>query len=170
LGHLKGKIIAFEEPFGSAGYFFPKVVLLERGLRLVRKRQAIDPVKPDEVGYVFSHSDTSTVFAVLNGTVAAGATDDQKYFTLLKNHDQFKILHESEPFPRQILSHRADLAPKLVARVKGILLHMDQTEEGRKVLLAFESTTKFEEIPARDFDLVVKLKKYFEAELKLQPY
>ena len=63
LEDLRGRIIAFEEPFASSGYFFPKVVLLERGLRLVLKRQEVETVNADEVGYVFTHSDSYEVVA-----------------------------------------------------------------------------------------------------------
>jgi ABC-type phosphate/phosphonate transport system substrate-binding protein len=168
LEDLKGKVIAFEDPFASSGYFFPKIALLQKGLRLALKRQGIDPVKSDEVGYFFSHSDSKTIFLVLNGVVAAGATDDQKYLTSAKNVDSFKILHETISFSRQIVSYRADLPAKLVTRVKDLLLNMHQTEEGRQVLQEFESTTKFEELPARDVDLMVGLRKYVDAELKFQ--
>ena len=167
LEDLMGKVIAFEAPFASSSYFFPKMVLLEKGLRLTLKRQGIDPVKSDEVGYIFSYSDSQTIFMVLNGAVAAGATDDQKYLTLAKNLD-FKIIHETVSFPRQIVSHRADLPAKLVTRVKEVLLNMHQTEEGRQVLRDFESTAKFEEIRVRDIDLMAGLKKHVDAELKLQ--
>lgn len=132
------------------------------------KRQENDPVKSDEVGYIFSHGDSNTIYMVLNGVVAAGATDDQKYHTLAKNLGSFKIIHETLSFPRQIVSYRGDLAAKLVTRIKDILLTMHQTELGKQVLQAFESTTKFEEIPARDFDLVAAFRKQIDAELKLQ--
>ena len=168
LKDLKGKVIAFEEPFGSAGYFFPKMVLLQKGLRLTPMRQGIDPVKSDEVNYVFSRSDSQTIFLVLNGVVAAGATDDQKYLTLAKNLDSFKIVHETVSFPRQIVSYRADLPVKLVTRIKKILLNMHQTDEGRQMLQAFESTTRFEEIPVRDIELMERLRKHVDAELKLK--
>lgn len=168
LEDLKGKVIAFEDPFGSASYFFPKMVLLEKGFRLAQKRQGIDPVKSDEVGYIFSHSDSQTIYLVLNGVVAAGATDDQKYIASSKNLDTLKIVHETGTFPRQIVSYRADLPAKLVTRVKEVLLNMHQTDEGRQVLQAFETTTKFEEIPVRDLDLLPGLRKHVDAELKLQ--
>ncbi|MBI2181237.1 MAG: phosphate/phosphite/phosphonate ABC transporter substrate-binding protein [Deltaproteobacteria bacterium] len=168
LEDLKGKIVAFEESFSSTGYFFPKVDLLKKGFRLAPKRQGSEPVNTDEVGYVFSRGDTNTLFWVLNGMVAAGAVDDQKYFVFTKNRDIFRILHESVSFPRQLVSYRADFPAKLVARVKTLLLNMHQSEEGEKALRAFESTTKFDEIPVQAIDLMAGLKKYIEAELKLQ--
>lgn len=168
LEDLKGKMIAFEVPFSSTGYFFPKMLLLEKELRLTVKRQNTDPVKADEVGYVFSHADANSIYMVLNGAVAAGATDDQKYHTLAKSLGSFRILHDTPAFPRQLVSHRADLPAKLLAKVKEILLNMHQTEAGKQILQAFESTAKFEEIPTRDFDLAATYKKQIDAELKFQ--
>jgi ABC-type phosphate/phosphonate transport system substrate-binding protein len=55
-----------------------------------------------------------------------------------------------------------------VTRVKEVLLNMHQSEEGGKVLRDFESTTKFDEIPVQAIDLMAGLKKYIDAELKLQ--
>jgi ABC-type phosphate/phosphonate transport system substrate-binding protein len=105
---------------------------------------------------------------VLNGVVAAGATDDQKYLMLAKNLGSLKIIHETASFPRQIVSHRADLPAKLVTRVKEFLLNMHQTEESEKALRDFESTTQFDEIPVQAIDLMAELRKYIDAELKLQ--
>lgn len=168
LEDLKGKLIAFEAPFASTSYFFPKLALMEKGIRLTLKRQGIDAVKPDEVGYIFSYSDSQTIYMVLNGLVVAGATDDQKYLTLTKNLDSFKVLHETVAFSRQIVSHRADLPAARVTKIREILLNMHLTAAGRQVLQEFESTTKFEEVPARDRDMIAQLKKHVDAELKLQ--
>lgn len=168
LEDLKGKVIAFEEPFSSSGYFFPKIYLLKKGFRLALKRQGSEPVKSDEVGYIFSRGDTNTLFWVLNGMVAAGAVDDQKYFAFAKNRDSFRVIHESVSFPRQLVSYRADLPDSLVARVKEILLNMHKTEEGQKTLRDFESTTKFDEIPVRDIDLFAGLREHINVELKRQ--
>ena len=168
LADLNGKVIAFEEPFSSSGYFFPKVDLLKMKFRLAPKRQGSEHVKTDEVGYIFSHGDSNTILWVLNGVVAAGAIDDQKYLMLAKNHDSLRIIHETVSFPRQIVSHRADLPANLVTRVGEVLINMQQSEEGGKVLRAFENTTKFDEIPVRAIDLMAGLRKYVDAELKLQ--
>jgi phosphonate transport system substrate-binding protein len=136
---------------------------------LALKRQETDPVKFDEVGYVFTQTDSKTILLVLNKIVAAGATDDEKYHTSAKNLDSFKIIQETESFPRHLVSHRPDLPAKLVTVVKEILLHMHQTDEGKQVLQDFENTTRFEEIPARDRDRMAGIRKYVDAEIKLQP-
>lgn len=168
LENLKGKMVAFEEPFSSSGYFLPKVELTKMKFRLTPKASASDAVRPDEVGYVFTQGDTNTIFLVLNGVVAAGAVDDQRYLAFAKNLGRFKMLHQTALFPRQLVSCRADLPAKLAARIQEILLTMDRSAEGAKVLREFEATAKFDEIPPEAAALIAGLKKYLDAELKLQ--
>jgi len=166
LEHLGGKVIAFDEPFSSSGYFVPKVELLRIAFLVLPDQSVVGPVKSDEVRYVFSRGETNTIYMVANGEVAAGAVDDQKYHALAKNLNGLKILHETQSFPRQIVSHRADFPVKLLTKIKNVLLNMPRTEEGRKVLREFDNTTKFDEIPAPVHDLMMGLKKYVEAEIK----
>jgi hypothetical protein len=54
-----------------------------------------------------------------------------------------------------------------VARIKDVLLQMDQREEGRNALRAFEAGTKFDDIPAHARDLLETFMPYIEAELGL---
>jgi phosphonate transport system substrate-binding protein len=165
---LKGKVIAFEERFSSSGYFFPKVDLVKMKLRLVPKEQGPDAPKSDDVRYIFSHGDTNTIFLVLNGAAAAGAIDNEKYLKLAKNLEGFKIIHETASFPRQIISYRADLPVTLMTKVKDILLTMPRSEQGLNVLRDFENTTKFDEVPAQAIEMMKRLKKHVDAELKIQ--
>jgi phosphonate transport system substrate-binding protein len=167
LEDLRGKIIGFESPFSSTGYFLPKINLLDRGLRLTAKRHASDAVKPDEIGYVFTRYDSKTILQVLNRALAAGATDDEKFNVTARNVDTLKILYESGSFPRHMVSHRADLPTKLVTRIKETLLQMSSSDEGFQALKAFENTTRFDEIPQRDLDSAAALMKHIDVELKL---
>ncbi len=169
LEDLKGKMIAFEEAFSTTGYFLPKVVLRGRGLRVVAKADASDRVGPGEVGYVFSQDDETTMVWVLRGRVSAGAMDQQNYLkTAKQNVDRLTILHRTFALPRQIVSHRADLPPRLVARVREILVAMDQSDEGRKALHDFEQTTKFDTLPDQALAPLQKLQPLIDAEFGLQ--
>jgi phosphonate transport system substrate-binding protein len=168
LEDLQGKMIAFEEPFSTSGYFLPKLVLVQAGLTMAAKGEAADPVGPEEVGYVFSNTDESTIVWVLRGKVVAGAMDHQTFLEQAKGGlPHLKIVYETFAIPRQLVSYRADLPPSLVARIKGILLQMDQREEGTKVLHAFEGTTRFDAIPEPAMDLFEKVRPFLEAELGL---
>jgi phosphonate transport system substrate-binding protein len=168
LEDLKGKMIAFEEPFSSSGYFLPKRALVRAGLVAVPKGEAADPVGPEEVGYVFSNTDESTVVWVLRGKVAAGAMDHQSFQEKAKGSlPRLKIVHETFAIPRQLVSYRADLPPSLVTRIRGILLEMAQREGGREALRAFEGTTKFDDIPEHAKDLLGTFMPFIEAEFGL---
>ena len=169
LEDLKGHMVAFEKPFSSSGYFLPKMVLVQEGLQVVPKGDAMDPVGPDEVGYVFSAHDSSTMVWVLRGKVAAGAMDDQRFLAEAKSSlPHLQILYETFTLPRQLVSTRATLAPSLVARLLAILTQMDQEEEGRRALDAFEQTTKFDALPEPTMAVLVQLIPFIEAELGLR--
>ena len=169
LEDLQGKVIAFEEPYSSSGYFFPKIVLIEEGLRLVAKKNASNSVGRGEVGYVFSYDDESTMVWVLRGKVSAGAIDNQNYLKKAgKSLDSLKIIHRTFSFPRHIVSYRSDLSPKLVARIKEVLIKMDQSEEGRKALKDFEKTTKFDELPDQAVTPLLQARKFIAVEIGLQ--
>ncbi|MFQ5841831.1 MAG: phosphate/phosphite/phosphonate ABC transporter substrate-binding protein [Thermodesulfobacteriota bacterium] len=166
---LKGKIIAFDDPFSSSGYFFPKMALVQKGLALVPRRRSSDPVDAHEVGYVFSYSDDNTIVWVLRRKVLAGAIDNQTYLKEGKRYfDRLKIICETFSIPRQIVSYRADLTAKLVARIKEILTKMDRSKEGKKTLRSFGKTTKFDELPNQSVASLLKAGKYIDAELGIK--
>lgn len=166
LEDLNGKVLAFEEPFSSSGYFFPKIVLMQEGLKLVPKADPTEPVGPREVGYVFSLDDENTVVWVLRGKVIAGVLDNQTYSEEARRNPNLKVIYKTFSFPRHILSYRADLPPKLVARVKEILIKMDQSEDGRKTLREFQQTTKFDELPDSSMAQLLKALPFVDLELR----
>ena len=167
--NLKGHILAFEEPFSTSGYFIPKLALLQAGLKLVPKLDPTKPIDPQEIGYVFSLHDENTVGWVLRGLVSAGATDDYTYYRQTNRYpNSLKVIHTTSSFPRHLVSYRPDLAPKLVTKVKNILIEMDQSKDGRSALKEFERTTKFDELPSSSTAQILKLRKFVEAELRLR--
>jgi phosphonate transport system substrate-binding protein len=169
LEDLKGKMVAFQESFSSTAYFLPKVILLQKGLKLSAKMDPTETVAPGEVGYVFSQADENTILWVLRKRVMAGATDEQSYEKEARgNLDSLKVIEISYSLPRHVVSYRADLPPKLIARIKEILIGMDQSEEGRKVLKEFESTTKFDELSDQAMAPLLKSVKLIHAELGMK--
>lgn len=54
LEDLRGKMIAFEDPGSTSGYFLPKVLLLKKGFKLTEKPRPDANVGPKEIGYVFA--------------------------------------------------------------------------------------------------------------------
>src|SRR5262245_26222185 len=56
LGDLRGKIIAFEDPGSTSGYFLPKLFLLQKGFSLAEKANTASKVSTREIGYVFANT------------------------------------------------------------------------------------------------------------------
>ncbi|MBI4523501.1 MAG: phosphate/phosphite/phosphonate ABC transporter substrate-binding protein [Deltaproteobacteria bacterium] len=169
LKKLKGKMIAFKEPFSSSGYFLPKMFLMQQGFKLIPKKDASDPVRPGEVGYVFSSDEENTVAWVLREKVSAGAMDVQRYLEEAgKSPETFKIVHTTFSIPRHLVSHRADLPSKLVARIKDILTNMHLSEDGKKALEAFQKTNKFDELSNDAMAPLLKAVKFIDAELGIK--
>jgi phosphonate transport system substrate-binding protein len=169
LAHLNGRTIAFEEPFSSSGYFFPKLVMLQGGLKLAAKREPSDPVAATQVGYVFSSDDENTIMWVLRGRVGAGATDD---FTLQEKAaskvNELQTLYQSAPIPRQIVSYRHGLADNLIVKIKDTLLGMDKSVAGKRALAKFQQTSKFDLIPNEFNDIVSAAAPFVRQELGLK--
>ena len=169
LEELKGKLIAFEEEFSTSGYFVPKLVMMQQGLKLVAKKNVADPVAPDEVGYVFSLDDENAMIWVVRGKVAASVMDNQTYVRQALPHlKNLKVVYQTFSFPRHVVSHRADLPTHLVAKIKETLIQMDQSDQGKKTLEKFERTTKFDEIPEQGIAPLLKAGKWIDAELGLK--
>ena len=145
---LRGKIIAFEDPGSTSGYFLPKLFLLKKGLTVTEKPGLEAKVSPKEIGYIFTYSDNKIVELVLAKKVAAGAFSDDDYSTLDENHRAaIVILGQSEPIPRHLVSVRKDLPPETMKRLKEILLAMHLDEEGQKILRQTDNTAKFDLLP-----------------------
>jgi ABC-type phosphate/phosphonate transport system substrate-binding protein len=166
LEDLKQKTLGFETSYSSSAYFIPKIILLHKGFKLKPVDYPGAPVGREEIGYLFTGDDENTLAWVLKGKVDAGATDDQTYFNDAgREFSNFHIVHKSFPIPRHIVSHRGDLGPRLVAKIKDVLKKMDQSEAGKKALHDFENTTKFDEIPAASMTSILSGWKFVGAEV-----
>ena len=163
LEDLRGKIIAFEDPGSTSGYFLPKALLLRRGFPLAEKSSLQANVSPKEIGYLFAHgSEENVVNWVLLRKVAAGAFSNNDFDELdEKRKAELVILAETEKITRHLLSVRKDLGPALVNRLKEILLSMHNDEEGRKILKKADKTTKFDLLPGGEEMVYQKIRELF---------
>ena len=148
LDDLRGKIIVFENPKSTSGYFLPKFFLQRNGFKLSEKSRLDAAATPAEIGYIFALSQEKLVNLVLTNQAAGGAFSDDDYAKLDdKTKAEIGVLAQTERLPRYLVSIRKDLAPALADRLKAILIAMSEDDEGRRILQKTGETTKFDMLP-----------------------
>jgi phosphonate transport system substrate-binding protein len=158
LEDLRGKIITFEDPGSTSGYFLPKFFLSRRGFKLSEKSRIEPNVPAGEVGYIFAYSQNKLVDLVLSKQVAAGAFSNDDYAILDEGKkSEITILAETDKLPRHLVSVRKDLAPVLTDRLEKTLLAMDKDPEGRRILQRTDETTKFDALPGGELAMRQRL-------------
>ncbi len=143
---LKGKMLAFDSPTSTVGYFLPKAELIKLGYTLTEKQKTTDPVAANEIGYTFVHGD---VFDdVQNGVTPAGAESEQE----IRDHfgatfdQQYRIVTTTPDVLRFLVTGRQDMAPSLRSAIKASLLSMDKSTAGQTTLKLFSGTAKFTDV------------------------
>jgi phosphonate transport system substrate-binding protein len=162
LEQLRGKMIAFEDPGSTSGYFLPKVLLLKKGFTLMEKPGLDAKVSPKEIGYVFASTDVNVLNLVLSKRVAGGAFSDDDYGAYDGSRKaDITILAQTDLFPRHLVSVRKDLDPTVKTRLKEVLLSMHQDDEGRTIMQQTDNTTKFDPLPGGEERMRQKLVETF---------
>jgi len=148
LEDLRGKMIAFEDPGSTSGYFLPKLLLFEKRFRVAEKPDLSAKVLGGEVGYIFASSEKNIVKLVREEKVAAGAISNDDYASLDETSKAgLVVLVESGSVPRHLVSVRKNLPEAVIKRLKEILLSMHQDDDGQKILRQTDGTTKFDALP-----------------------
>jgi len=159
LADLKGKVIAFEEPHSTSASVLPRMLLEEKKLRLVEIKSS-GTVKPDAVGYVYGE-DGSAVNRLITDRVDAATTIDREVQRLKPEiRENLIIIGRTISVPRQIISVRKDLDPKIVKTLKEVLINMDKDPEGKGVLTRQQNTTNIDEIPPGSLEHLKYIERY----------
>ena len=164
LEDLQGKMIAFEDPESTSGYFLPKLLLSKKGFKLVRMDRVESNVPRGELGYIFASTQDKLVDWVLNERVAAGAFSNDDYGGLPEGKKtDITVLAETASLPRHLVSMRKDLPPTVANALKNILLSMHEDSEGRRILQQTDGTTKFDALPGGELAVNQRLLDTFYA-------
>ena len=118
--------MAFGEPFSTSGFLMPKAALASAGLRLFNYEDPAASIPGNRVGYV-----NADYYEALAGDRIG----------------ELRILLTTEAVPRNVVSVRNSLDPKVVQAIEKVLLEMHLSDEGRASLERFEETTKFDRFP-----------------------
>ena len=146
LSDLRGKVIAFDEPHSTSAHVLPRMLLAEKKLKLVQI-SAPGGVEPGAVGFIHG-SDDNAPHLVVVGKVDAAATSHREFQVLRPEiRDGLKIIARTKSVPRQIISLRKDLDPKIAKALRETLINMDRDPEGQAALKGQQRTTKIDEIP-----------------------
>lgn len=144
---LYGNMVAFEEAFSTSGYMLPLAYLIENNMNPVAKNSLETAVAPDEVGFVFSAADNTTIQWIVSGKVPVGVTDNVSFKRLPEETQaELKIIAETESVPRQLVLIGPNISDDLRAAIRQVLLDADESEAGQKALEIF-LTTQFDEFP-----------------------
>jgi len=159
LKDLKGKVIAFEEPFSTSGFMLPAMTLHQGGLEL-REMAATHSIPPaGTAGFVMAYDNETQVAWLERGRVQAAAMAEKDYKDFAKTAlVPLRVLLETPYVPYHVMVHRAGLDAALIARIKTVLKSAHETESGLAILQAFERTAKFSDIPPDLLDNVLVLK------------
>ena len=148
LEDLRGKMIAFEDPGSTSGYFLPKLLLFEKRFWVAEKPDLSAKVGGSEIGYIFAGSEKNIVKLVLEEKVAGGAISNDDFANLDETTKaRLSTLVVSGSVPRHLVSVRRSLPESVIKRLKEILLSMDKDDEGQKILRRTDDTTKFDALP-----------------------
>ncbi len=147
LSDLEGRTIAFQNTASTSAYFAPATALLDAGQRLEVLLSPMDRPSADAVGYVFARSELNIAAWVHKRLVDAGVVsnldwDDVRRMPPAFRRD-FRVIHETQDFPRALEMVRGDLDPKIEARLREVLLEAAQDPAAREALSVFFRTTRF---------------------------
>jgi phosphonate transport system substrate-binding protein len=147
LTDLQGELVAFEEAFSTSGYMLPLAFLIEQGMNPTFKSSLETAVSPDEVGYVFSTADNTTIQWLISSKIPVGVIDNVTFGRLPEETQaELKIIAETEAVPRQLVLVSTGISEPLAKSIKDALLTMDENEAGQEALEIF-LTTEFDEFP-----------------------
>ena len=145
---MRGGNIVFVDPATMEGYLYPLAFL---------KKHGVDDINNFFGRHFFSGSHTSAILAVLDGRADIGAAKDTTYYEMIKNdpsiEHELEIIAQSPRVPEIILCIKSETDQKLKKKLKYLLLDMDNSHEGRKVLQQFKAL-HFVESKKEDFALI----------------
>jgi phosphonate transport system substrate-binding protein len=154
LDDLRGKSIAFADQVDMSGHLMPRDTFVRAGL-LSPKRIEGEFFKQ----VYFAGGDEQAMRAMFNGfTDAAGVSQYAIGLLRIEERDQVRVLTNSIESPAHLLMARPALSDELVQCVKQVLLSLDKTNPGDKVLLAkLYGVQGYAEASLKDFAEVAKL-------------
>jgi phosphonate transport system substrate-binding protein len=147
LHDLRGHTLALQSTASTSAYLVPMTELLDARLAPEILLAPSDLPSPDRVGYVFARSELNIASWVHKGMVDAGAISSIDWQDPRRVPEafraDFRIIHESAPYPRALELVRAGIEPAVEARLREVLLQAAEDPAARDALKLFFHTSRF---------------------------
>lgn len=145
---MRDKSMLFVDPATMEGYLFALAYLKQHG---------ITDINTFFHRVAFSGSHASTIFAVLDGRADVGAAKNTVFDKLVHNDpsigQELQVLAQSPKVPEITLCIKSEIAEDLREKLSAVLLAMDKTADGEKVLRQFEAL-RFVKSKKADFETI----------------
>lgn len=155
---LKGKTVCYPSHTALAACIMPQYYLYQQGVN-VRK-----DIKNSYVG---THD--SVIMNVFQGNTAAGGTWPPPWRAFQKEHPaeaaQLELIWETPSLINNSVMVRRDLPQKLQERIKALLVQLDGSPEGQKVLAGM-GIDRFRAATDRDYEVVRRYVNSFEKNVR----
>jgi phosphonate transport system substrate-binding protein len=154
LGDLRGRAVAFQNPYSTSAYYVPATEILDEGLKLeILLSPADRPTPGGPVGYLFARTELNISTWVHKRLVDVGVMSNLDWENPqrvpLAFRSDLTIIHETPDYPRALEMVRGNLDPKVEARLREVLLQAASDPDAREALLQFFKTTRFLPIDAQ---------------------
>ena len=164
ISDMKGKTIAFVERATTAGFIFPIAHF---------KIYGVNNINTYFKEYYFTGSHDAAIHAVLDKKAHIGCAKNTIFELLAKDDPRVKedlvILAKSPDVPSNGLGIRREIAYEVKAKLRRVLIDMDNEPEGRKVLKKF-GALRFIETTENDYTPVIDIAQKAGVDLKSYKY
>ena len=121
LSELRGKEIAFVDPYSTMGYVVPLYMLLQ----VMNREDVLANSK-------FLNSHVNVALGVLTGDFSAGAVKEEVFYLL---RDRGLVELESSPkIPEHLFIARKNLSPETIEAIRNALFELKKSESGRLIM------------------------------------
>lgn len=156
---VKGKIVAFVDPSSTSGYLFPGAHLIKEGIDIEK-----------DIQYVYSGGHDKSLQLLLNGDVDVAATFVDSRERYAKDFptamEETELLGYTDYIPNISVTLRGDMDPELQGKIKDALLKIQDSEEGKALLIELFNMYGFEEAEDADYDVIRTTAETMNVDLK----
>jgi phosphonate transport system substrate-binding protein len=155
---LKGKAVSYPSPTALAACIMPQYFLHQHGLNI-----------NSDIENRYVGSQESAIMNAYLGLTAAGATWPPPWRAFQKDHPQeaaeLEVLWETESLINNSVMARDDIPAQVAEQIRGLLLGLNETPEGKLILAGME-TARFLPASDADYEIVRQYISIFERDVR----